>query len=111
MPHCIVEHSAKLNGQALVDLVHQGALTSELFQAQGSDIKVRAIPYSEFKTGNVDISFVHVTMRILSGRNDKQKTMLTQRVLNQLQTLIKADCSLSVEVVDIERETYSKVVV
>ena len=111
MPHCIVEHSANLNGQALVNIVHQGALTSGLFQAQGSDIKVRAIAYSDFKTGSVDIGFVHVTMRILSGRNDEQKTMLTQQVLTQLQTLVKMDCSLSVEVVDINRETYSKVVV
>ncbi|GIU48968.1 MULTISPECIES: 5-carboxymethyl-2-hydroxymuconate Delta-isomerase [Shewanella] len=111
MPHCIVEHAAQFDGQALVKLVHQGALTSGLFQAQGSDIKVRAIAYSEFKTGCVDIGFVHVTMKILSGRNEEQKSMLTQQVLTQLQTLIKVDCSLSVEVVDIDRETYSKVVV
>ena len=41
MPHCIIEHSSNITGDKLVSLVYKGALKSELFEADGSDIKVR----------------------------------------------------------------------
>ena len=110
MPHCIIEHSIEIDGDVLVSLVHQGALQSELFQPQGSDIKVRAIPYSHYQTGSVDIEFVHVTLKILSGRSTEQKSRLSALVLARLQTRLKKNCSLSVEVVDIDRDSYTKVV-
>lgn len=111
MPHCIIEHSSDIDGKSLVSTVYQGALASNLFESQGSDIKVRALPYSNFKTGNVEISFVHVTLKILSGRSVEQKTNLSQLVLEQLKSLEMINCSISVEVVDIDRVSYSKVIV
>ena len=110
MPHCIIEHSAKIDGETLVSSVYEGALESNLFEPEGSDIKVRAVPYSNFKTGNVDINFVHVTLKILSGRSVTQKTNLTHLVLEQLQTLQITNCSISVEVADIDRASYAKVI-
>lgn len=110
MPHCVIEHSAEIDGEALVFLVYKGALESSLFEAEGSDIKVRAVPYSNFKTGNVDINFVHVALKILSGRNVTQKTKLTHLVLAQLKTLQITNCSISVEVIDIDRDSYAKVI-
>ena len=110
MPHCVIEHSADIDGMSLVSLVHKGALESNLFESEGSDIKVRAQPYSNFQTGSVDINFVHVTLKILSGRNTDQKSILTQLVLEQLKTLKMSDCSISVEVADIDRASYAKVV-
>lgn len=111
MPHCIIEHSSNIDGSDLVSLVHQGAVTSELFSTEGSDIKVRATPYATYKTGSVEISFVHVTLRILSGRNLEQKSALTNLVLESLKTRIEKDCSISVEVVDIDTESYAKSIV
>lgn len=111
MPHCIIEHSTELDGNELVSLVYQGALQSNLFQPQGSDIKVRAKPYSNYQTGSVDIHFVHVTLRILCGRTLEQKTDLSHLVLQQLKKVITQNCSVSVEVVDIETESYAKIVV
>lgn len=106
----MIEHSTRIDGEALVFLVYKGALESNLFEAEGSDIKVRAVPYSNFKTGNVDIDFVHVTLKILSGRSATQKAKLTHLVLAQLNTLQITDCSISVEVADIDRESYAKVI-
>ena len=110
MPHCVIEHSAKIDGEALVSSVYEGALESNLFEPEGSDIKVRAVPYSYFKTGNVDINFVHVTLRILSGRSVIQKTNLTQLVLAQLKALQISNCYISVEVADIDRASYAKII-
>ena len=111
MPHCIIEHSANIDGETLVYSVYKGALESNLFEPEGSDIKVRAVPYSNFKTGNVDIHFVHVTLKILSGRSVTQKTDLTHLVLKQLTTLKITNCSISVEVADIDRASYAKAIV
>ena len=110
MPHCVIEHSANIDGNTLIPLVHKGALESNLFQAEGSDIKIRALSYSNYQTGSVDINFVHVTLKILSGRNAQQKSMLTQLVLEQLKTLSMINCSISVELADIDRANYAKVI-
>ncbi|MBW8183369.1 5-carboxymethyl-2-hydroxymuconate Delta-isomerase [Shewanella nanhaiensis] len=111
MPHCVIEHSENIEGDLLIACVYQGALASNLFEAEGSDIKVRALPYANYQTGNVELKFVHVTLKILSGRNLEQKSRLTELVLAQLKKLQMTDCSISVEVADIERDSYAKVIV
>lgn len=62
------------------------------------------------KTASTPAYFIHVTMRILSGRNTEQKLILSKLVLESLATLTLKACSASVEVVDIDRASYSKVV-
>ena len=110
MPHCVIEHSTNIDGNTLVALVYKGALESNLFETQGSDIKVRSLPYANYCTGNVDLSFIHVTLKILSGRNAEQKSALTQLVLSKLKTLGMLNCSISVEVADIDRASYAKII-
>jgi len=110
MPHCIVEHSASLDSELLVPLVFAGALKSELFETDGRDIKVRAIPYCSYLTGPEKSDFVHVVLKILSGRTVEQKQMLSRLVLAQLQTLELQPCSFTVEVMDIDRASYAKFV-
>lgn len=108
MPHCIVEHSASLDGETILPLVFSGALESGLFEADGSDIKTRAVSYHSHTTGRSRSDFVHVALKILSGRTPEQKQMLSRSVLAQLQTLKLINCSLTIEVVDIDRASYSK---
>ncbi|AEF22823.1 5-carboxymethyl-2-hydroxymuconate Delta-isomerase [Pseudomonas fulva] len=110
MPHCIIEHSASLNGDALLPLIFSGALNTGLFESDGSDIKVRSIAYQSYLTGPERSDFVHVTIKILSGRTTEQKQILSKSVLAQLQTIERPHCSLTVEVADIDRASYSKVV-
>ena len=108
MPHCIVEHSASLDSEIILPLVFSGALKSELFEADGSDIKVRAIAYHSYLTGPKKSDFVHITLKMLSGRTPEQKQMLSKSVLAQLQKLELQNCSLTIEVMDIDRASYSK---
>lgn len=73
MPHCIVEHSATLAAGPLLARVFAGAMGSGLFEADGSDIKVRTILYDTYSTGTQVSDFVHVVLRILSGRTPEQR--------------------------------------
>lgn len=110
MPHCIVEHSSTINGNTLIPLVFSGALKSKLFEDDGSDIKVRTLSFENYQTGKQKTDFAHITLKILSGRNKQQKIILSQLVLEQLKTLNLANCSITVEVVDIDRASYAKII-
>ncbi len=111
MPHCIIEHASSLNSSELNQVVFQGALESQLFEADGNDIKVRSIVYDYFLTGIEQQDFIHVTLRILSGRSNEAKLKLSQFVLDKLTTLGLKDASITVEVVDMDRESYLKRIV
>ncbi|MBY4678425.1 5-carboxymethyl-2-hydroxymuconate Delta-isomerase [Marinobacterium arenosum] len=110
MPHCIIEYSktleARLTPSALIEAVHHGALKSELFE--GADIKTRAVAYEHYRTGAGTLDFVHITARILSGRNQQQKAALSDRVLAELKAIVSVPASLTVEVCDIDRVSYAK---
>ena len=110
VPHCIIEYSNTLDGEALISKVFAGALDSELFDVNGEDIKVRAIGYSNYQTGRNKTDFVHVTLKVLDGRSSELKSRLSQLVLVQLKELALSNCSITIEVVDMERNSYSKLV-
>jgi 5-carboxymethyl-2-hydroxymuconate isomerase len=112
VPHCIIEYSKDLENSvkplALINAVHQGALASQLFDE--SHIKTRARAYSHYKTGTGDSRFLHVTAHILSGRNSGQKIKLTQAILSQLELLNLTEVTITIQVCDIDTESYSKAV-
>ena len=110
MPHCIIEHSSTINGKDLIPLVFQGALKTRLFSADGNDIKVRTQSFIDYQTGNTPSDFIHVVLKILSGRNADEKLRLSTLVLEEICSLNLSNCSITVEVVDIDRSSYSKVV-
>lgn len=108
MPHCIIEHSTSLDAKLLLPLVFSSVKSSQLFAQDGSDIKVRALAYQHYLVGQSQSDFVHVVLKILSGRTTKQKQQLTQLVLTALQQLPYQGCSYTVEVVDMDRDSYAK---
>ena len=112
MPHCIVEYSKPLESEvelsSLLNSVFKGALNSQLFDA--ADIKTRALPFNHYISGILRQNFVHVTAKILSGRNVEQRNKLAQSILDQLNELFSSGVSLTVEVYEIERSSYAKVV-
>ncbi|QSV15171.1 MULTISPECIES: 5-carboxymethyl-2-hydroxymuconate Delta-isomerase [Photobacterium] len=110
MPHCVIEYSKelekKVSPQTLISHVYQGALASDLFE--GPDIKTRTLSYEHHQTGDERLDFIHVSVRILSGRTDVQKQALSHSVLSQLQSLSLQSVSLTVEILDIDRSSYAK---
>ncbi len=110
MPHCLIEHAESIDGALLLPCVFAGALSSGLFEKGGGDIKVRSIPFDCYLSGNQGSDFVHVVLKVLSGRSLKDKQKLSNLVMNHLETLSLKNCSITVEVIDIEKITYAKVV-
>ncbi len=108
MPHCIIEHSPNIPPEGLMHAVFNGALHSQFFLPDGADIKVRAMAYSNFKLGDGKASFVHVVVKILAGRTDEQKQRLSQEIIKKLSGLGHQGISITVEVVDMERQSYQK---
>ncbi|MCP4982768.1 MAG: 5-carboxymethyl-2-hydroxymuconate Delta-isomerase [Gammaproteobacteria bacterium] len=110
MPHCIIDYSAEVAEQididALLAAVHDGAMDSALFPEY--DIKVRALAFRDHRTGQTRDSFVHVALHLLDGRSDEQKTMLSECVLGRIEPLLPEVVSVSVEILDIHRESYRK---
>ncbi|WP_299774718.1 5-carboxymethyl-2-hydroxymuconate Delta-isomerase [uncultured Pseudoteredinibacter sp.] len=108
MPHCIIEHSENLSAEPLIESVFNTVVASGLFSKNGDDVKLRAAKYSGYKVGNSSRGFVHVVLKILSGRSTEQKTELAKIVLGGLQGLAIKNCSFTVEVVDIDTPSYAK---
>ena len=113
MPHCIIEYAREIeksvDPQKMISAVYQGALESGLFD--GENIKTRSIAYDNYQTGSIKKSFVHVMVKIFSGRNLEQKKTLTDLILSQLKTINFPSTSLTVEIIEIEKESYVKMVI
>jgi len=112
MPHCIIEYSNEIalntSVSELVESVFIGSKESELFEA--SQIKVRAIPFESYKVGEGDKRFIHVCARILSGRTIEQKKVLSDGIISRLSQLNLSEVVITVEVIDMERTSYTKLV-
>lgn len=111
MPHCTIEYSNSLSDslspEIVMNAVFDAALSSELFQR--SAIKVRAIPYSYYLIGAPEHEhFLHVNIKILSGRTTDQKSMLSSQVFEALLALDITNTSITVEVSDLDKDSYSR---
>lgn len=110
MPHCIIEYSESLEKQIqvqqLLQTVYDGAVASGLFQPE--DIKVRANVYQHWYLNAPQQHFIHVTARILSGRTLNQREMLASELLSAINALALSQSSVTVEVTEMERDSYRK---
>lgn len=117
MPHMTVEYTANLSGfnvPATLLPLNQALVDSGEFNE--ADIKSRAIRLDDFLVGTqpAQRAFVHVKLHILSGRSAEQKQALSSRLLQALTASFQAQAGLStqlcVEVLEIDRPSYSKAV-
>ena len=110
MPHCIVEYASKITEilpvEQLMHAVYKGTNQSELFNA--ADIKVRACAFDEFYLPGSEQVFIHVNLKILSGRDLTQRKSLCESVSRQLERLGIDSAVITVEVTHIEKESYCK---
>ncbi len=113
MPHCIISYANELEASVcprkLVAIVHECAIESGLFNEKA--VKTRAQGFSEYHSSNEGQRFIHVELRILSGRTQAQRQHLTETVLAGLKRLNLSSISLTVEVCDMDKQTYAKVVI
>lgn len=114
MPHLTIEHSSNLATAitpALLRAVNHTLLGTGQFEE--ADIKSRASAFDCFAVGTSDSprGFVAARLAILSGRSADIKRDVAKVLLKALESLIAADeleLQISVEIVDIDRDTYAK---
>ena len=116
MPHLIVEYSGNLAGfpeaQALTEL--NLAVTGSPEVADESDLKTRFVLADSFEIGTAPANraFVHAQLRLLSGRSPAAKRDLSERIAYVLRSLsprpADIEVQLSVEIVDMDRGSYTK---
>jgi len=110
MPHLIIEFADDLavdnSVSKMLDAVHYATVETGLFIE--SHIKTRAIPVKHYRTGVGFDPFIHAQLRIKSGRNETQKKILSESVLSAIVNQAWPVKVVTVEVVDIDSESYSK---
>lgn len=103
MPHCLIEYADTLeqhiDPQQLLDAVFQTVTASPLFDRK--NVRARLQRFSAFRLGAEQQHFVHVTVRLLQGRSDKEKTALNQHIGDAIKKLGITDTSISCECVDV----------
>ena len=111
MPHCIIEHANDLTDLISPEEMMNAALkamqTSELFEVD--DIKIRTKDYAYFQTGNNRENFIHVTLKILTGRSTQQKQNLATLVSNSMANLPAFGFEITVDVQEMDSDCYLKI--
>ena len=108
MPHLIIEYARPLENdldiQTLAETAFDGAVESELFTP--ANIKSRCHPVDAYWIGGEKQNFIHVNVKLLPGRTEEQKKMLSQKVFDAIKNFV-GDIKTSVEVHDLP-EAYTK---
>ncbi|MGH8444985.1 MAG: 5-carboxymethyl-2-hydroxymuconate Delta-isomerase [Solimonas sp.] len=110
MPHLILEYSAGVErGVAIERLLEAaGDAAAESGVMARADIKLRAIACPHFKLLDGGDSFVHLTVRLLAGRGAEAKLKLSELLRERLAALLATVHSVSVEIVDMDAQSYLK---
>lgn len=120
MPHVIVEHSADFpkNSVQKIQTEIQKIMTSITEGNFDADqCKCRSVSFDEYLVGlpnQSSASFIHISIKILGGRSVEVRkklatktTEFAQRTFEELELKTKR-CDISVDVIDMDRETYQK---
>lgn len=110
MPHFIIEAVGALD--APDDRQEAMRLVADIGAAQDTinpkDIKVRLYPCGDALALDGRTSFIHVTARLLAGRTVQQKDALAVELRDALGSRFSDVQSVSIEVCDMDPESYRK---
>ncbi len=112
MPHIIVEYAEQLADDVKIDSIlqsiHHSISDSALFKS--NQIKSRAYPFKDFTNSGGREPYIHIQARIKSGRDADNKKRLGQVILAGLSSLNISASVITVEIIDMDRESYGKYV-
>jgi 5-carboxymethyl-2-hydroxymuconate isomerase len=110
LPHIIVEYPvAAIPDQEIgkiLGTVHDKVAGSGLFEI--SHIRTRAYPYGAYTHGTDDTPYIHIQARIKSGRDVDSKKRLSREILQAVSSLTLPVSVITVEIIDMDSESYSK---
>ncbi|CAH0542827.1 5-carboxymethyl-2-hydroxymuconate Delta-isomerase [Vibrio marisflavi] len=113
MPSLILEYSnsvdERVNVQGLLEDLHKAAIDSGLFDQ--ASVKSRALRYHTWLIGSEGDSqdFIHIRFELFSGRNEEQKRELSRQLMTVLQEQASQVHSLTIDIRDIDKSCYQKV--
>lgn len=109
MPHCVLDCSRTIEKHArLADVVkgvYDAAEGTGLFHK--GTVKVRVHVCDHFNVGGTADDFVHTIAYIMAGRTEEQRANLSRQILLALKALLPTVRTLTVDVREINRATYS----
>ena len=112
MPHIIVEYAEQIASDsevnAILQAVHHAIGDSGLFKA--SQVRTRAYPFKNFTNAGGSDPYIHIQARIKSGRDTDNKKQLGEVILSGLKPLNIAASVVTVEIIDMDRDSYGKLV-
>ncbi|MFC1536707.1 5-carboxymethyl-2-hydroxymuconate Delta-isomerase [Pseudomonadota bacterium] len=110
MPHIIVEYQEGLADDAGIDAllmaIHRSVSDSGLFKAD--QIKTRAYPFRGFTNAGGSSPYIHIQARIKLGRDAENKKRLGEVILSGFTTLNIPASVITVEIIDMDRDSYGK---
>lgn len=88
MPHLNIEYSANLEGaldiQALIDRIHETALETGIFPLGGVRTRAEARPYYRIANGDPRAGYIHMMVRIGSGREFETRRAAGDKIFQAL---------------------------
>jgi 5-carboxymethyl-2-hydroxymuconate isomerase len=110
MPHTVVEYSRcddfEVPVAELMRALHVAAASTGVMQA--ADIKMRALPYSDYLMAGRQDGFCHVSVHLLQGRTPEQKRAVSETLREALSKILPRVKSLSVDIRDMDASAYKK---
>lgn len=114
MPNLVLEYTnsvdERVNIQGLLEDLHQVTLECGLFQV--NDVKSRALRCHHWLIGELEdsVDFIHITFELLEGRSTEQKQQLSDALMAVLQQQASEVKSLTVNMRDMDRDSFRKVI-
>ncbi len=120
MPHLIIEHSGNIKRKSIAALEHkiQNIMQEQEGNFDADQCKCRSLSFDEYLVGRSDqtiSSFIHITLKVLTGRSIQIRQNLSQKIIDFVQkfyadlNLSTKRCDISVDIVEMERDTYQKI--
>lgn len=112
MPHCIISYTRDIeqdiNIKSLLDVAFGAVESTGLFDR--ASIKARAIGYDIYKSGQNRDDYIHIDLKILSGRTAEQKKALSDHMMNAISPHIGRTKSLTIDIIDMDKASYGKLI-
>lgn len=110
MPHIIVEYAKNSLSDdevhKILKTIHNASISSGLFDE--SHIKTRAYPFLSYTNAGKQDPYMHIQARIKSGRDLNNKKQLSKAIITDLEALNLKVSVITVEVIDMDRDSYAK---
>jgi len=111
MPHIIVEYAEQLENDikigVILQTIHNAIADNGLYKT--NQIKTRAYSFNEFTNGGGAEAYIYIQAKIKSERDTDNKKQLSDAIIKGLRELNIPTPAITIEVIDMKRESYGKV--